>query len=96
MAHPAVFETLARIAKEADRHEREVILFGESAADPVRMPFYIGAGYRRFSIAPVRLRGILRVLRRYSADECRRVAARVLEAPRALDVERVFVKIEVD
>ncbi|MGE3172267.1 MAG: putative PEP-binding protein [Planctomycetota bacterium] len=96
MAHPAVFETLAKIAKEADRHERDVVLFGESAADPVRVPFYLGAGYRRFSIAPVRLRGMLKVLRRYSADECRRIAARVLEAPRALDVQRVFVNIEVD
>jgi phosphoenolpyruvate-protein phosphotransferase (PTS system enzyme I) len=96
MAHPAVFETLARIAKEAERHEREVVLFGESAADPVRVPFYLGAGYRRFSIAPVRLRGILKVLRRYSSDECRRIAARVLEAPRALDVQKVFYNIEVD
>ncbi len=96
LAHPAVFEALAKIAKEAERHEREVVLFGESAADPVRLPFYIGAGYRSFSIAPVRLRGVLKILRRYSADECRRICARVLEAPRALDVQRVFVGIEVD
>ena len=96
LAHPAVFEFLARIAKEADRVEKEVVLFGESAADPQRMPFYIGAGFRRFSIAPVRLRKLLKVLRRYSADECRRIAARVLEAPRAVDVQRVLVNVETD
>ncbi len=96
LAHPAVFEFLARIAKEADRLEKEVVLFGESAADPQRMPFYIGAGFRRFSIAPVRLRKLLKVLRRYSADECRRIAARVLEAPRAVDVQRVLVNVETD
>jgi phosphotransferase system enzyme I (PtsI) len=96
LAHPAVFEFLARIAKEADRVEKEVVLFGESAADPQRMPFYIGAGFRRFSIAPVRLRKLLKVLSRYSADECRRIAARVLEAPRAVDVQRVLVNVETD
>ena len=96
LAHPAVFETLSRIAKEADRVEKDVILFGESAADPQRLPFYVGAGFRRFSIAPVRLRKLLKVLRRYSAEECRRIAARILEAPRAVDVQRVLVTVETD
>lgn len=96
LAHPAVFETLARIAKEAARLDKEVVLFGESAADPQRLPFYVGAGYRRFSIAPVRLRKLLKVLRRYSAEECRRLAARVLEAPRAVDVQRVLVTVETE
>lgn len=94
LPHPALFDTLSRIAREADRQDREVVLFGESAADPVRLPFYVGAGYRRFSIAPVRLRGVLKVLKRYSAEECRRIAARVLEAPRSIDVQRVLVNIE--
>lgn len=94
MMHPALFETLARMAKEAARRGRDLVLFGESAADPTRLPFYLGTGYRRFSIAPVRLRGILKVLRRYTSDECRRIAARVLEAPRTLDVQKVFVNLD--
>jgi phosphoenolpyruvate-protein phosphotransferase (PTS system enzyme I) len=96
MVHPAVFELLARMAKEGDRLDTELVLFGESAADPVRLPFHIGAGYRSFAVAPVRLRALLKVLRRYSLDECRRIAARVLEAPRSLDVQKVLVGIEVD
>ena len=96
LAHPALFELLARMAKDAERRDKELVLFGESAADPTRMPFYLGAGYRAFSIAPVRLRGLLKVLARYSADECRRIAARVLEAPRPMDVQKVLVNIEVD
>jgi hypothetical protein len=44
----------------------------------------------------VRLRKLLKVLSRYSADECRRIAARVLEAPRAVDVQRVLVNVETD
>lgn len=94
MAHPAVFELLARMAKDAERREKPIVLFGESAADPVRVPFYLGVGYRSFSVAPVRLRGLLKALSRYSIDECRRIAARVLEAPRTVDVQKVLVSIE--
>jgi phosphotransferase system enzyme I (PtsI) len=96
MVHPAVFEMLARMARDAERREKQLVLFGESAADPVRMPFYLGVGYRSFSIAPVRLRGVLKVLARYSLDECRRIAARILEAPRTLDVQKVLVNIETE
>lgn len=96
MAHPAVFEVLARMAKDAERRDKPIVLFGESAADPVRVPFYIGAGYRSFSVAPVRLRGMLRVLQRYTVEECRKIAARILEAPRTLDVQKVLVGLDVD
>ena len=95
MVHPAVFEILARMAKDAERRHKRLVLFGESAADPTRVPFYVGVGYRSFSIAPVRLRGVLRVLSRFSADECRRIAARILEAPRTLDVQKVLVNLDV-
>lgn len=96
MVHPAVFETLARMAKDGERRDRPLVLFGESAADPVRLPFYLGVGYRSFSIAPVRLRGVSRMLGRYSIEECRRIAARILEAPRTLDVQKVLVNLETD
>lgn len=95
MVHPAVFETLARMAKDADRRDKRLVLFGESAADPTRVPFYLGVGYRSFSIAPVRLRSVLKVMGRYSIDECRRIAARILEAPRTLDVQKVLVNLDV-
>ena len=96
MVHPAVFETLARMSKDASRKGKPIVLFGESAADPERVPFYVGVGYRSFSVAPVRLRGMLKVFARYSAEECRRIAARMLEAPRTLDVQRVLVNLDLE
>jgi len=96
MVHPAVFEVLARMCKDANRRKKPLVLFGESAAEPMRVPFYIGVGYRSFSVAPVRLRGMLKVLARYSVDECRRIAARMLEAPRTLDVQKVLVNLDVE
>ena len=60
------------------------------------MPFYLGVGYRSFSIAPVRLRGVTKILARYTIEECRRIAARILEAPRSLDVQKVLVNLDLE
>lgn len=94
LAHPAVFELLARMNKDAERRRKSIVLFGESAADRLRVPFYLGVGYRSFSIAPVRLRAVLEVLGRHTVEECRKVAARILDAPRTVDVQKVLLSLD--
>jgi phosphoenolpyruvate-protein kinase (PTS system EI component) len=91
--HPSLFELLWRMSQDAARKEKRLLLFGESAADPLRVPFYLGLGVRNFSIAPVRLNGMMKVLRKFTIEECRAVVERVLEALRALDVQRVLVAL---
>ena len=91
--HPAVFEVLAQITREAAKHQKRVVLFGEGAADPVRIPFYVGVGIRSFSVAPVRLKMMLQTLRKFTIDECTKISTELLKAPRALDVQRVLVQI---
>jgi phosphoenolpyruvate-protein phosphotransferase len=94
LVHPAVFELLARMQKDAERRHKPLVLFGESAADRLRVPFYLGVGYRSFSIAPVRLRTVLDVLGRHTIEECRKLAARILEAPRTVDVQKVLLSLD--
>lgn len=89
--HPALFELLWRMSQDAQKKDKRLLFFGESAADPIRVPFYLGLGIRNFSIAPVRLNAMLKVLRTYTTEECKAVVEKVLEAPRALDVQRVLV-----
>jgi phosphotransferase system enzyme I (PtsI) len=91
--HPALFELLARMASEAAASKKRLVLFGEGAADPMRIPFYLGVGIREFSVAPVRLEGMLEIMRRFTIEECRQIAGRVLEAPRALEVQRILVQM---
>lgn len=92
MPHPAIFELLSRMAREAAELEKPIVLFGEAAADPQRLPFYLGAGYREFAIAPVNLAAVLEVLRRFNIDECERLAEELLEVPRALDAQRILLR----
>lgn len=93
MMHPGLFEVLARLARDAAALDKELVLFGEGAADPIRLPFYLGTGVRSYAVAPVRVNGMLEILQRFSIDECQAIAKRVLEAPRALDVQRILVQL---
>lgn len=93
MLHPALFELLARMARDAERREKRLVFFGEGAADPARVPFYVGVGVRELSVAPVRLKDVLGALRRFSVDECRKIAERILEAPRSIEVQRILVRL---
>ena len=40
--------------------------------------------------------GMHAIRHRYTVDECRKIAMRVLDAPRSLDVQRVLVNLKVD
>ena len=93
MLHPGVFELLARLAREAEGKEKRLILFGEGAGDPARIPFYVGIGIREFSIAPVRMNQVLKVFERFAVDECRKIADRILQAPRSLEVQRLLLRM---
>ena len=44
--------------------------------------------------APARLTQMLKTLRRFTLPECTRIAEAVLEAPRAIDVQRVLVQLQ--
>lgn len=92
MAHPAMFELLQRISAEAAAAEKPVVLFGEAAADPQRLPFYLGIGVRDFAVAPARVGAMLDVLQRYTIDECEKLAEELLQAPRGLDVQRILLR----
>ena len=80
------------MAKEARAHKKDLVLFGEGAGDPSRLPFYLGVGIRSFSVAPVGFETVLDVCKKYTVDECRKIADRILEAPRALDVQRLLLR----
>ena len=91
--HPALFELTARMTKDAIKADKKLVMFGEGAADPMRVPFFIGVGITDFSVAPVRLNGMLKVLHRFTVAECKKISEKILNAPRALDVQRVLVRL---
>jgi phosphotransferase system enzyme I (PtsI) len=76
--HPALFRLLASLHETASQAGTPIGLFGETVADVVRLPFYLGVGYRTFSVAPVRVPSFRRALAGLHLDRCRTLANRVL------------------
>jgi len=54
--HPVVLKTLAGVARRVGPALAELSVCGESAADPLMIPFFLGIGIRKLSVAPKRIR----------------------------------------
>ncbi|MEW6074262.1 MAG: putative PEP-binding protein [Planctomycetota bacterium] len=57
--HPFVLRALAKACEVAEGQGRPIAVFGVSAAQPANVPALIGAGLRRFCVAPAGLREFL-------------------------------------
>jgi phosphoenolpyruvate-protein kinase (PTS system EI component) len=92
--HPALFHALNDLHRQASAAGVEVTLFGEAAADPLRLPFYVGVGYKRLSVSPVRAPHVRAALSAWTEAAARDLAARVLAAEASLEVQRVLLESE--
>ncbi len=92
--HPALFRLLDRLHRETRRFGKECRLFGEGAADPLRLPFFLGVGFRSFSVSPVRSPRIRKALRKWTAPAAESLSREVLAAPSSLEVQRLLLRAE--
>ncbi|MFN3244462.1 MAG: phosphoenolpyruvate--protein phosphotransferase [Planctomycetota bacterium] len=76
--HPGVLRVLAQIAEYAKAAGKSASICGEIAGDQWFTPILVGLGYRELSMAPVFLPRVKLMLRSFSLDECRALAARAL------------------
>jgi len=91
--HPALFKLLEQIVEDARSLGKagELYLFGESAADPLRLPFYVGVGIRKFSVSPGRAAKIAETMSRWSLPETKELARSVLNAGTAPKVQKLLL-----
>ncbi len=92
--HPAFFKLLAGLAKEARRLRKKCLLFGEAVTDPLRLPFFVGVGFRSFSVTPVRSPKARKSLRAWTVPAAETLAKQVLRAPDSLSVQKVLLEAE--
>lgn len=76
--HPAVLRALASIARTAHRHDRPVCVCGEVAHQINYIPFLIGIGIRRLSMAPQFLPMVQRTIGEIEMSQAQAYAERVL------------------
>ncbi|BAK84197.1 phosphoenolpyruvate--protein phosphotransferase [Komagataeibacter medellinensis] len=78
--HPAVLRLVRMAADAGLRQRRPVSLCGEMASDPRCVPLLVGLGIRAFSMHASAVPRVKQAIRAVGMDDCRRMAARALEA----------------
>ncbi|TVQ20520.1 MAG: phosphoenolpyruvate--protein phosphotransferase [Spirochaetaceae bacterium] len=79
--HPVVLRTLADIAHRIGPAIEHLSVCGESAADPMMIPFYLGIGIRRLSVAPRLIPTVRRVASSWDESTASDFANEILAVP---------------
>ena len=90
--HPAVIKTIHHIIKAGHQHNKPVSMCGEMAGDPTATLLLLGLGLDEFSVTPVVLPEIKKIIRSVSFKETEEIAQRVLEMKTEEDI-RDFLRV---
>lgn len=85
--HPTVLRTIAQVATGVGEKISELSVCGDSAADPLMIPFLIGVGIRKLSVAPGRIDEVRAHLGRVTIAEAQSVARQMLEIRKVREME---------
>ncbi len=77
--HPAVVRTIRNIINDAHAHNKPVAMCGEMAGDPIATLLLLGLGLDEFSMSPVMIPEIKKIIRSVSFSEAKEITDRVLE-----------------
>jgi phosphotransferase system enzyme I (PtsP) len=85
--HPTVLRSIAQVAEGVGKKLDELSVCGDSAADPLMIPFLIGVGIHRLSVAPARIDEVRAHLSRLTVTEAQAVAGRMLAIRKVREME---------
>ena len=89
--HPTVLRVMAQIAQDVGEKISELSVCGDSASDPLMIPFYLGVGIRKLSVAPTKIQSTRNVISGLTLERCREIAREML-AIRRLRVMDVYLE----
>ena len=83
---PSVLRLVEMVCRGAKSRELRVAVCGEVAADPLAVPILAGLGVSELSVSPPAVAEVKEVVRDWTTDEMRHLAAEALAAPTAFSV----------
>lgn len=86
--HPVVLRTIADIARGVGDKLEWLSVCGESAADPMMIPFYLGIGITKLSVSPRQISRVRDTARAVSEDEARDFADEILRVRNLREMDR--------
>lgn len=90
--HPAILRAIERVVSTARRHNRDVSICGDIAMDTRMIPFLLGAGITKLSLAPSRVYDIQQRIQQVDLKEATCAARRMLACSRVSEVEAILAE----
>lgn len=91
--HPAILRAIERVASVARSHQTDISICGDIAADPKMIPFLLGAGITKLSLAPRRLYKIQQTIESIHMERAVYMAHQMLGFSRISQVEEFLKNI---
>jgi phosphotransferase system enzyme I (PtsP) len=85
--HPAILRAIERVASVARSHRTDVSICGDIARDPKMIPFLLGVGITKLSIAPRQIPNIQQAVEAVSMEKAVYTARQMLEFSLISEVE---------
>jgi phosphotransferase system enzyme I (PtsI) len=85
--HPAVLRLIKMTIEAGAANEIDVSMCGEMAGNRLALPLLVGMGLTTFSVGPVRVPEVKKIIASLSYEECRQLAEKVMTIPTADRVE---------
>lgn len=92
--HPVVLRSLSMIAEGAGEKADELSVCGDSAGDPLMVPFYLGLGIRKLSLSPSRLHPIRRLIGDLTLERCEKITRELLEIENLEEMDHYLKDLE--
>ncbi|WP_372807499.1 phosphoenolpyruvate--protein phosphotransferase [Pontiella sp.] len=89
--HPAILRAIEIVAAEGKRFECDVSICGDIVRDPRMIPFLLGAGIDKLSVAPRRMPDVQRAVEAVTMQQAQSIARTMLGFSRISEVE-AFMK----
>ena len=89
-AHPAILRMIKMVIDAAEAAAIPVSICGEMCSEPVYTVLLIGLGLRNFSVSPISIPTVKRVVRQVTMSEAFTVARECLACDRAIEAQRIL------
>jgi len=94
--HPAVLRLVAATVDAANRAGKWAAICGESAADPLAAPLFVGMGVRELSMTPASIPAVKRAIRRWRKADAEVLLSEALKSKEAAEVVELLSRLTAD
>ncbi|MEW6027457.1 MAG: phosphoenolpyruvate--protein phosphotransferase [Planctomycetota bacterium] len=87
-SHPSVLRLIKYVIDQGKKHNKPVSMCGEMAGDWIYTPLLLGMGLKEFSVSPIVIPEIKKIIRSITLDEARKISENVFTMESAVEIDK--------